>query len=123
MKLYAQLGKKGWLHVLEAPRQLAPWVTRRGEGARRGRSTPAAVQRLVDAVGDDLSRLALAIEQLALYAGDRAVTSDDVDELIADTRERSVFELTDAIGEGNARARSRRSARCATSARARSAWS
>jgi DNA polymerase-3 subunit delta len=26
------------------------------------------------------------------------VTSDDVDELIADTRERSVFELTDAIG-------------------------
>jgi DNA polymerase-3 subunit delta len=26
------------------------------------------------------------------------VTSDDVDELIADTRERTVFELTDAIG-------------------------
>ena len=29
---------------------------------------------------------------------DRPVTSDDVDELVADTRERSVFELTDAIG-------------------------
>ena len=59
---------------------------------------PAAVNRLVDAVGNDLSRLALAVEQLALYAGDRAVTADDVDDLIADTRERSVFELTDAIG-------------------------
>ncbi|MCW5805522.1 MAG: hypothetical protein KIT31_24345, partial [Deltaproteobacteria bacterium] len=36
--------------------------------------------------------------QLGLFAGKRAVTADDVDELIADTRERSVFELTDAIG-------------------------
>jgi len=74
--------------------------------------------RLVEAVGRDLSRLALAVEQLGLYAMNpapagaggstpgpsgvaasrRAVTSDDVDDLIADTRERSVFELTDAIG-------------------------
>jgi len=62
---------------------------------------PPAITRLVDAVGDDLSRLALAVGQLGLYAGDRAVTSDDVDELIADTRERSVFELTDALGSGD----------------------
>jgi DNA polymerase-3 subunit delta len=100
-KLYAQLGKRGWLHVLEAPRQVAPWV--KAEAKARGVDiAPAAVQRLIDAVGDDLSRLALVIDQLALYAGDRAVTSDDVDELVADTRERSVFELTDALGEGNA---------------------
>jgi len=97
LKLYAQLSRKGWLHVLEAPRQVAPWV--RDEARARGvKIEPAAVTRLVDAVGNDLSRIALAIEQLALYAGGRAVTADDVDELIADTRERSVFELTDAIG-------------------------
>ncbi len=97
MKLYAQLSKKGWLHVLEAPRQIAPWV--RDEAKARGvRMDAAAVTRLVDAVGNDLSRIALAVEQLSLYAGDRPVTADDVDELIADTRERSVFELTDAIG-------------------------
>lgn len=97
MKLYAQLSKKGWLHVLEAPRQVAPWL--RAEAQAKGvRIEPNAVNRLVDAVGGDLSRLALAVEQLGLYAGDRPVTSDDVDDLIADTRERSVFELTDAIG-------------------------
>lgn len=97
MKLYAQLSKKGWLHVLDAPRQVAPWV--RAEAQARGvKIDGAAVSRLVDAVGGDLSRLALAVEQLGLYAGDRPVSSDDVDELIADTRERSVFELTDAIG-------------------------
>jgi DNA polymerase-3 subunit delta len=107
IKLYAQLSRKGFLHALEAPRQLAPWV--RAEAQALGvKLEPAAVTRLVEAVGNDLSRLALAIEQLGLYAitpgspggggGKRAVTSDDVDDLIADTRERSVFELTDAIG-------------------------
>jgi DNA polymerase-3 subunit delta len=97
LKLFAQLSKKGFLHVLDAPRQLAPWV--RDEAKLKGvRIDANAVSRLVDAVGSDLSRLSLAVEQLGLYAGDRPVTSDDVDELIADTRERSVFELTDAIG-------------------------
>jgi DNA polymerase-3 subunit delta len=97
IKLYAQLARRGFLHVLEAPRQLAPWV--RAEAERAGvRIEPAAVTRLVDAVGSDLSRLALAVDQLGLFAGARAVTAQDVDELIADTRERSVFELTDAIG-------------------------
>lgn len=97
IKLYAQLSRKGYLHVLEAPRQLAPWV--RAEAKHRGvQLDGAAITRLVDAVGNDLSRLALTIEQLGLYAGPRPVTTDDVDELVADTRERTVFELTDAIG-------------------------
>jgi DNA polymerase-3 subunit delta len=105
IKLYAQLAKKKVLHTLEAPRQLAPWV--RAEAQALGvKMEPAAITRLVEAVGNDLSRLALAVDQLGLYAmapgpagaGKRAVTSDDVDDLIADTRERSVFELTDAIG-------------------------
>jgi DNA polymerase-3 subunit delta len=97
IKLYAQLAKKGYLHVLEAPRQLAPWL--RAEAKQQGvQLEAAAVGRLIDAVGDDLSRLALTVGQLGLYAGGRPVTSDDVDELVADTRERTVFELTDAIG-------------------------
>ena len=106
IKLFAQLSKKGYLHALEAPRQLPPWV--RAEAQSLGvKMEPAAITRLVEAVGADLSRLALAIEQLGLYALEpgpsgkatrRAVTADDVDDLIADTRERSVFELTDAIG-------------------------
>lgn len=97
LKLFATLSKKGYVHVLDAPRQLAPWV--RAEAQAKGVKLDAnAISRLVDTVGSDLSRLSLAVEQLGLYAGDRAVTSDDVDELIADTRERSVFELTDAIG-------------------------
>jgi DNA polymerase-3 subunit delta len=97
IKLFAQLSKRGYLHVLEAPRQLAPWVRAEAKH-KRVQLDAAAVTRLIEAVGDDLSRLALTVEQLGLYAGGRAVTSDDVDELVADTRERTVFELTDAIG-------------------------
>lgn len=97
LKLFAQLSKKGFLHVLEAPRQVAGWV--REEAKHLGvKLEPAALTRLIDTVGNDLSRLSLSITQLGLFAGDRPVSSDDVDELIADTRERSVFELTDAIG-------------------------
>ncbi|MGE5180883.1 MAG: DNA polymerase III subunit delta [Acidobacteriota bacterium] len=97
MKVFAAASKKGYLHVLEAPRQLVPWV--KAEAQAQGvKLEGAAIGRLIDTVGDDLSRLAVAVEQLGLYAQGRAVTGDDVDELIADTRERSVFELTDAIG-------------------------
>lgn len=99
-KLYAALSKKGWLHTLTAPRQLAPWVQHEAAAAKVAIS-PAAVSRLLDVVGADLSRLSLAVAQLGLYAGERPVTPEDVDELIADTRERTVFELTDAIGAGD----------------------
>ena len=100
LKFYAAAGKKGFLHVLEAPRQVDGWI--RTEAADKGvRLHRDAINRLVDAVGNDLSRLALCLDQLALYAAGREITADDVDDLIADTRERTVFELTDSIGAGD----------------------
>ncbi len=100
LKLYAAANKKGFLHVLEAPRNPMAWI--RTEAERAGVQLGAgAGERLADAVGNDLSRLSLVVEQLGLYAGQRAISVDDVDELVAETRERSVFELTDAIGAGD----------------------
>lgn len=99
-KLYGALAKKGWLHTLTAPRQLQPWVKAEAAAARVA-IEPAAISRLLDVVGADLSRLSLAVAQLGLYAGDRPVTAADVDDLIADTRESTVFELSDAIGDGD----------------------
>lgn len=100
LKLYAGAQKRGFLHVLEAPRNPMQWIR---DEARRHQVTLAAgtAERLADAIGNDLSRLSLVVEQLGTYAGARAVTADDVDDLVADTRERSVFELTDAIGSGD----------------------
>ncbi|RMH40814.1 MAG: DNA polymerase III subunit delta [Deltaproteobacteria bacterium] len=101
VKFFATAKKRKFLVDLQPPRNPAPWL--RDEARRRGvRISAAAAARLVDVVGNDLSRLALSLDQLALYAGDRPVEVDDVDDLIAHTREQTVFELTDAIGRGDA---------------------
>jgi DNA polymerase-3 subunit delta len=100
IKFYATAKKKKFLHELAPPRNATPWL--RDEARRRGVDiTPAAVTRLADVVGNGLARLALSLDQLALYAGGRKVDVDDVDDLVAETRERTVFELTDAIGQGD----------------------
>jgi len=100
LKFFAAAGKKKVLHELSAPRDLAGWVS--GEARRRGVAIrPDAVRRLVEAVGADLARLDISLEQLSLYAGGEAITPDHVEDLVADTRERSVFELSDAIGAGD----------------------
>lgn len=100
LKFFAAADKKKVIHDLAPPRNLDAWA-RAEAGARKIDIGSDACTRLSEAVGKDLSRIALALEQLALYAGDRRITVDDVDELIADTRERSVFELTEAIGRGD----------------------
>ena len=103
LKFFKAAHKRKLIHELRAPRQPAPWI--RAEVSRRGLDVDAgAVRRLAEVVGSDLARLEGALDQLALYAGDRAVTSEDVDELIAETRERDVFELIDAVGSGDIRA-------------------
>jgi DNA polymerase III subunit delta len=101
LKFFQLARKQRMLHVLEAPRQLVPWI--REEAQRRGaRLEPDAARRLADVVGGDLGRLASSLEQLSLYVGDdRAIAAADVDELVAETRERNVFELTNAVGQGD----------------------
>ena len=59
---------------------------------------------LVDAVGEDLGALIQAVEKLSLYKlGKGRVSVDDVSMVVADTRNESVFELLDAVAEGNQR--------------------
>lgn len=99
-KIFQIAKKKGYLHELEVPRNLAGFVLEEA-ARRRARVTEEAARRLAEVVGPDLGRLASSVDQLTLYAGDRAVEAADVDELIAETRERTVFELANAVGQGN----------------------
>lgn len=59
-----------------------------------------AAAHLVEALGTDMSALMSALEKIDLYLGpdNRRATIDDVRAVVADTRVRSVFELTDALG-------------------------
>jgi len=101
-KAFQVLRKAGFLHEF-APlrdREVAGWVAREAR-ARKLTVAPDAVAALAESAGPEMARLAGALEQLALYAGDRAITLADVEALIPETRQRSVFELTKAIGEGD----------------------
>src|SRR5262249_13400083 len=61
-----------------------------------------AAELLADEVGAELGQLADAVERLTVFTGDRkTITADDVEQVVATTRQRSVFELANAVGEGN----------------------
>ena len=103
LKAFSALRKRGYLHVFAPLRDnaLAGWL--RTEAKSRGIDIkPDAANTLAMLAGPDLGRLAQALEQLAIYVGrERAITVDDVEDLVAETREHAIFELTKAIGMGD----------------------
>jgi len=74
------------------------------EARTRGkRLTAEAAQAIVDAVGPNLASLRQEIDKLVLYVGDEeAITDRHVEEVVPQGRARSIFELSDAIVQGNA---------------------
>jgi len=78
---------------------LLPWLTR--EAQHLGKTlTPAAAQRLVEVVGDNLSELHQELQKLVLFAGPEAtLTPQQVSQLASHSRSYNIFALTDALGE------------------------
>lgn len=78
--------------------QVPSWINM--EISRHGkRISQEAARYLADITGQDLGQVAGAIERLTLFVGDRPIIElKDVEESIAETTQRSIFELTDAIG-------------------------
>lgn len=81
--------------------QIPSWINM--ELQKRGkRISQDAAMYLADIVGQDLGQMAQAIERLTLFIGNRpAIDLKDVEESIAETTQRSIFELTDAVGRKN----------------------
>ncbi len=57
-----------------------------------------ALELLVEALGGDIARIAIEIEKLALFAGDRKVGVDDIAALVPDARVTTIFALVNALG-------------------------
>ncbi len=102
LRAFQALKKRGFLHEFARLRdgEAATWL--RGQAsARKVKLEPDAAMALAESAGPDLGKLSLALDQLALFAGEgAAVTRAHVETLVADTRERDVFDLTKAIGGG-----------------------
>ncbi len=74
-------------------------------GRRQVTLEPAAARALVAFIGNDLQALDDAVERLSLYAGGAGTIREaDVGAVVDDSRLRSVFDLTDAIGRRDAAA-------------------
>jgi DNA polymerase-3 subunit delta len=101
LRAFLALRKAGYLHELARlkDRELSAWIL--GHAQQRGlQIEAAAAQALAEAAGPDLGRIAQALEQVALFANG-PIKRGHVEELIPESRERGVFELTRAIGMGN----------------------
>jgi DNA polymerase III subunit delta len=65
----------------------------------------SALDLLVEALGGDMARIAVEIEKLALFAGNRAVSEEEVAALVPEARTVTIFALVNALGRRD-RARS-----------------
>jgi len=61
------------------------------------RADSAALDLLVEALNADVARIAIEIEKLSLYCGQRAVAAGDIAELVPDARSSTIFALVNAL--------------------------
>jgi DNA polymerase-3 subunit delta len=57
----------------------------------------AALDLLVEALGADIARIAVEVEKLSLFAGNRTVTAEDISALVPDARATTIFALVNAV--------------------------
>jgi DNA polymerase-3 subunit delta len=62
------------------------------------RMDSAALDLLVEALAADVARIAVEIEKLALYAGERTVGTDEITALVPEARSTTIFALVNALG-------------------------
>ncbi len=95
-----------FLKALPAPRdvaEMARWLYKAAHevGAHL---TPEAAQALAAAIGPDTLRGLNEMRKLALYAGDRPITADDVAALVEGEWAPDVFRWLDLVGAGQSQA-------------------
>lgn len=100
LKTVKQMAKLGVVAKMESPdrRQLGAFLRRAAVG--HGITLDMRVASLmVELVGRDLGMLLSALEKACLYAaGESALTERHIMDVVADTRQGIIFELTDALG-------------------------
>jgi len=79
------------------------WITKEAQ-QRGGTLTAGVAEQLAAATDNDSWRLAMELEKVLLYAGERPVTTEDVAAMVISPASSDIFGLTDAIG-GRQRAR------------------
>ena len=82
--------------------ELRQWTQTRAR-ARGAQLEPAALEELLAYAGNNLLLLEQELGKLAAFADGRAVSADDVQQLVTYSREAIVFDFTDALGRRDLR--------------------
>ena len=79
----------------EAVRWISEYCASRGDGVK---IEPDGARELVDALGGDMMMISNELEKLILYVGEKKrITLGDVETMVLAAKQRSLYELTDAI--------------------------
>ena len=99
--LLRQLRTGCQVEELSAPagERLARWIKETAE-AKGASISPAANRSLADLVGSDLWTLDQELEKLSLYAFGREINESDVQLMVSQVREASIFVAVDAMIDG-----------------------
>lgn len=103
LKFFTAFKKTGLILKLDPipERQLAGFVDLEAKRLKVALEEGAAA-RIADEIGSDLGQLVDALERLSCYVAPGApIRIADVEEVVATTRQHSVFELIDAVGAGD----------------------
>lgn len=97
---FARANRRGEVHAAEPPPEKAlPAFVRRRAAARGVPLAPGAEVAIANAVGADAAAIDDALDRAGLYAGGgNPVGEDEIAEVVTAARQRSVFDLVDAIG-------------------------
>lgn len=95
----------GAIHLDGLPRgdALARWIAQQVR-VKGGRIDPAAAEELSTLSIDDARHLDLALDRLIAYAGDDPIDPAAVRLLVSESRESSIFDLVDAVGQRDRKA-------------------
>jgi DNA polymerase III delta subunit len=100
-RIYKLIQKTGQVVACEAPKDLVRWAIDHAKAAQKITLTPDAARLLVELIGEDLGRLDTEIAKLAINADGGKITADLVTSNVAFTREREMWDLTNAMAVGN----------------------
>ena len=98
VKRVAKIGELRDCSPPERPQDVRGWIEGRLRATGK-RIEGGVASALYERVGADLDRLASEIDKIVLYVGDGdAIGPDDVSEITGQSRDRAIYELTDAMG-------------------------
>ena len=102
-RLYKKAAAIGEAIPCESPKrgQIPGFIVREAKASFNKRLDAGAGRRLQELIGDDLGLLFNELDKLSLFVGSRdAIAVTDIDALCGHWREESIFEITDAMADG-----------------------